>query len=167
VRALLIYSAPRLDHVIGCRDYIQTGMSNFRLEFEEGVDALGVAGTIYFKFLSVFSVKIRPGEDPTVRFGPLFAETTLKNAEDLKAYLKEQKEWVRETRGRFPTEMRIRMWWVVQKCIDLNFFDSSELKFLILWMDGCAEQIRDVVFTNPSEYPPFCTPPRGPLPISR
>lgn len=142
-------------------------MSNFRLEYEEGVDALGIAGTIYFKFLSLFSVKIRGEDECIVKFGSLFTNTSLRNAEDLKSFLKEQKEWVRETRGKFPTEMRMRLWWVVQKCLDLGLFTASEQKFIILWLDGCNEQIRDVVFTNPSEYPPTCTLPRGVFPACR
>ena len=164
MRALYFFT--RNNHAIGLAGIYKT-MSNFLLEYEEGIDALGVAGSIYYKYLSLFSVKLREGEDCIVRFGSLYTNTSLRNAEDLKSYLKEQKEWVRETRGKFPNEMRMRLWWVVQKCLDLGLFTPSEQKFLILWLDGCNEQIRDVMFTNPSEYPPACTPPRGVFPACR
>jgi hypothetical protein len=109
-------------------------------EYEEGFDTLGPAGAVFFKFFSLFSAK-----DDTVKFGRNIADDEVepKAVAEIRAYLKQQKEWVREER-RLPVEMSRRMWWIVEKIIEYGVFTSSDQKHIMIWLDICLDRI-----TNP------------------
>lgn len=106
-------------------------------EYEEGFDTLGPQGAVFFKFFSLFSAK-----DGTVKFGPKIIDGHLdpEIVGELRAYLKEQKEWIRTERRPF-REMTRRMWWLTQKIVEYGVFSSLEQKHVMLWLDTCLDQI--------------------------
>jgi hypothetical protein len=106
-------------------------------EYEEGFDTLGPQGAVFFKFFSLFSAK-----DDTVRFGRNIADDEIesKTVAEIRAYLKEQKEWIREER-RSPIEMSRRMWWIVEKILEYGIFTSSDQKHVMIWLDICLDRI--------------------------
>ena len=121
-------------------------MSELAKEYAEGFDALGHKGLVFYKFMSMISVKIREG-DALLKFGPNLSCNyfNLEHAECLRAYLKEQKEWIRvEGRNASPREMLARMWWVLQKMVDYGMWSIQDQKYIVYWYDTCTEQI-----TNP------------------
>ena len=121
-------------------------MSELTQEYAEGFDALGHRGLVFYKFMSMISVKIRE-EDALLKFGPNLTCTyfNVENAERLRAYLKEQKEWIRtEGRDAPAREMIARMWWVLQKMVDYGMWSIQDQKYIVYWYDTCTEQ-----FTNP------------------
>lgn len=106
-------------------------------EYEEGFDTLGPQGAVFFKFFSLFSAK-----EDTVKFGRniIDDEVEPKVVAELRAYLKEQKEWIREER-RPHHELSRRMWWIVEKIIEYGIFSSSDQKHVMIWLDICLDRI--------------------------
>jgi hypothetical protein len=99
-------------------------MNAIEEEFTSGVETLGFPGMVYYKFLSMFSVKVSKDDSPsTVSFGTL-VPATLDNetASTLRSYIKQQKEWLRNEKQTNKAEMRRRIWWVVQKILDYKLF---------------------------------------------
>jgi hypothetical protein len=94
----------------------------------------------------MFSVKVRE-EDALIKFGPLLTCTTtrIEDAERIRAYLKEQKEWIRQ-QGTTATsrDMLSRMWWTLQKMVDYGFWSIQDQRYIVYWHDTCADQ-----FTTP------------------
>lgn len=121
-------------------------MSDFHQEYQEGFDTLGDVSTIFYKFFSALSVKIR-GQEVEIRFGRgiVDEDVPLQTAEKFREYLKEQREWIREQgKDANPKELKRRLWWVVTKIIDLGIFTNSEQKSVMIWLDICLDMI-----TNP------------------
>ena len=117
-------------------------MSELSQEFAEGLEALGYKGLVFYKFINMVSVKIREDE-AIIRFGPTLAcsYSNLPNAELLRAYLKEQKEWIREQGAKAPhREMLRRMWWLLQKMIDFGIWSIQDQKYIVYWYDTSTEQ---------------------------
>jgi len=106
-------------------------------EYEEGFDTLGPHGAVFFKFFSLFSAK-----EDTVKFGRNIVDDEVEHkvVAEIRAYLKEQKEWIREER-RPPHEMRRRMWLIVEKIIEYGIFTSSDQKHVMIWLDICLDQV--------------------------
>lgn len=121
-------------------------MSELHQEYAEGLDALGPRGLVFYKFFSMVSVKIRE-EEALLKFGPNLTCTypNVENAERLRIYVKEQKEWIR-VQGRNATsrDMISRMWWLLQKMIDYGMWSIQDQKYIVYWYDTCTEQ-----FTSP------------------
>jgi hypothetical protein len=118
-------------------------MSSFQLEYEEGHDTLTDAGVVFFKFFSLLSVRIHGEDDISVRFGRNILDDTvsLDTAQKLKAFLKEQKEWIRGQGKRVSLlEVKRRMWWLVEKILELGIFTTSEQKHIMIWLDICLDQ---------------------------
>lgn len=117
-------------------------MSELSQEYAEGFEALGHNGLVFYKFMSMVSVKIRD-EEAHIKFGPLLTCTypNVGKAEILRDYLKEQKEWIREQgRGAPVREMIRRMWWLLQKMIDFGIWTIHDQKYIVYWYDTCVEQ---------------------------
>jgi hypothetical protein len=73
------------------------------------------------------------------------AYSDLNNAERLRTYVREQKEWIRTVgHNAIPREMISRMWWLLQKMIDFGMWSIQDQKYIVYWYDTCTEQI-----TNP------------------
>jgi hypothetical protein len=117
-------------------------MSELSQEYAEGYEALGHRGLVFYKFMSMVSVKIRE-EEALIKFGPLLTCTysNVPNAELLRSYLKEQKEWIREQGDKASVrEMTRRMWWLLQKMIDFGIWTIQDQKYIVYWYDTCTEQ---------------------------
>ena len=117
-------------------------MSELSQEYAEGYEALGHRGLVFYKFMSMVSVKIRE-EEALIKFGPLLtcSYSDLANAELLRSSLKEQKEWIREKGRSAPIqELTRRMWWLMQKMIDFGIWTIHDQKYIVYWYDTCTEQ---------------------------
>jgi hypothetical protein len=118
-------------------------MTDIHQEYEEGFDTLGDAGTIFYKFISGFIVRIR-GPEVDVRYGMNIqdADLPLAVAEKFRAYIKEQKEWIREQGKEVDVkEARRRMWWTVSKMLDMGIFAAEEQHVVIAWLNTCLTQL--------------------------
>ena len=114
-------------------------MNDIEAEYETGLEMLGFPGMVFFKFLSTFSVRL---SDPTCKvfFGAMSADVSHGRAETFRAYLKQQREWIRSGR-RETKEIRQRMWWIVQKVIDLEMFNEYGHRYIMFWHDSCDDQL--------------------------
>jgi hypothetical protein len=118
-------------------------MNAIEEEFTSGVETLGFPGMVYYKFLSMFSVKVSKDDSPsTVSFGTL-VPATLDNetASTLRSYIKQQKEWLRNEKQTNKAEMRRRIWWVVQKILDYKLFPERGQCYIMFWLDKCDDQL--------------------------
>ncbi len=106
-------------------------------EYEEGFDTLGTSGVVFYKFFSLFSAR-----EDTVKFSRRIVDDDVDTdvVAEFRAYIKEQKEWVREKR-QSPQEMKQRMWWIVEKIIENGIFSPGEQKHAMFWLDICLDQI--------------------------
>ena len=117
-------------------------MSDLAQEYAEGYEALGHNGLVFYKFMSMITVKIRD-EEALIKFGPILSCSyhNIAKAEHLRIYLKEQKEWIREQGSSAPIrEMTRRMWWVLQKMIDYGIWSIQDQKYIVYWHDTCTDQ---------------------------
>ena len=105
-------------------------------EYAEGLEALGPAGMVFYKFVSLFRAK---GHE--VSYGKLFthANADPEVVEDIRMWLKAQKEWVR-TRPHV-REMKHRMWWLVQSLMDRGLFDATAQRHILFWYDSCTDAL--------------------------
>jgi hypothetical protein len=120
-------------------------MNAIQEEYLSGIDMLGFPGMVYFKFLSMFSVRVSKDESPsTISFG-VTAPATLdqETASLLRSYIKEQKEWLRQEKRTNRTEMRQRIWWIVQKILDYKLFTEKGQCYMMYWLDKCDDQLID------------------------
>ena len=106
-------------------------------EYVEGFDTLGPQGAVFFKFFSLFSAK-----EDTVKFGRNIMDDEIdqKVVSEIRFYIKQQREWIREER-RPAHEMRRRMWCIVEKIIEYGLFSSSDQKHVMIWIDICLDKI--------------------------
>ena len=113
-------------------------------EYTEGLEALGEHGMVFYKFLSLFRVRIK-GEELSIRFGHNCVDEEdlkLEEVQQFKTYLQDQREWIRTTGKRAdPAELQRRMWWVVEKVIEFGFFTSSDQKTVMIWLDICLHRL--------------------------
>lgn len=113
-------------------------------EYREGMEALGEHGMVFYKFLSLFRVRIK-GEDVSVRFGHNCVDEDdlrLDEVQQFKTYIQEQRDWIKETGKKADTrELQRRMWWVVEKMIEFGFFTSSDQKTVMIWLDICLSRL--------------------------
>ncbi len=115
-------------------------MSLIQQEYDEIIDALGGPGAAFYKFFAAFSAK-----GNVIKMGTRISAVGLDEdvVSEFRAYIKMQKEWVREAR-RPPKEMEQRMWWMVCKLFDHDVFSISDHKYVMSWYSICSDQ-----FTNP------------------
>ena len=111
-------------------------------EYNEGLRALGEAGMLYYKCLSLFRVRTK---DLSIRFGHnIVDEEDLRLAElqTFKTYLDEQKQWIREIgRKADPKELKRRMWWLLQKMFEFGFFTASDQATIVSWCLATTSQM--------------------------
>jgi hypothetical protein len=105
-------------------------------EYTSGLELLGFHGMVYYKFLSMFRVK-----DGVITFGAMTdAVGKPENVGAFYTYLKQQKEWIKsEKHSR--QEIRQRLWWVVQKVLDLKLFNEYGHRYIMFWHDSCDDQL--------------------------
>lgn len=103
-------------------------------EYREGFETLGPAGMVAYKFFSLFRAK---GTD--ISYGTLFVHKNADPAvvEDIRAYLKAQKVWL--TTRPDVREMKLRMWWLVQKLMDHGLFSELGQRHIVFWYDSCTD----------------------------
>lgn len=114
-------------------------------EYQEGFDALGDIGTVFYKFFSLFSAKLY-SDRAEIRFGPNIVDEELPRdvVQKFREYLKEQKEWIREQGKKASKKEAIRrLWWVVEKMIEFGIFSSSEQKTVMIWLDICLDRVTE------------------------
>lgn len=113
-------------------------------EYREGLEALGEAGMVFYKFLSLFRVRIK-GDELSIRFGQNCLDEEDLKLEELslfKNYIQEQRDWIKEIGKKAdPRELQRRMWWVVEKMIEFGFFTSSDQKTVMIWLDICLDRL--------------------------
>lgn len=114
-------------------------MNPIEEEYLSGIETLGFPGMVYYKYLSMFSVKSN-----TISFGvtaPVTIDTD--TASTLRTYIREQKEWLRGEKQTNKAEMRRRIWWVVQKILDYKLFTEKGQCYMMYWLDKCDDQLLD------------------------
>ena len=114
-------------------------MNPIEEEYLSGIETLGFPGMVYYKYLSMFSVKSN-----TISFGvtaPVTIDTD--TASTLRSYINEQKEWLRGEKQTNKAEMRRRIWWVVQKILDYKLFTEKGQCYMMYWLDKCDDQLLD------------------------
>ena len=113
-------------------------------EYREGLEALGEHGMVFYKFLSLFRVRMK-GDERSIRFGQNCLDEEDLRTEDLqqfKDYIQEQRDWIKETGKKADAkELARRMWWVVEKVIEYGFFTSSDQKTVMIWLDICLSRL--------------------------
>ena len=113
-------------------------------EYTEGLEALGEHGMVFYKFLSLFRVRIK-GDELSIRFGHNCVDEDdlkLEEVQQFKTYLQDQREWIRAMgKQADPAELQRRMWWVVEKMIEFGFFTSSDQKTVMIWLDICLGRL--------------------------
>lgn len=105
-------------------------------EYDDGLETLGRREMVFYKFLSLFRAK---GTD--VSYGGLFTHANVdpEIVDDIRGWLKQQKEWVRSHPP--VREMTHRMWWLVQKLMDYKLFDGLGQRHILFWYDSCIDAI--------------------------
>ena len=108
-----------------------------QIEYEDGLETLGANGMVFYKFLSLFRAK---GHE--VSYGKLFVHNNIdpEIVEDIRVWLKAQKEWVRTTRPSAQA-LKHRMWWLVQKLMDNGLFDGTAQRHILFWYDSCTDAL--------------------------
>lgn len=116
-------------------------------EYREGMQALGHEGMVFYKFLSLFRVRIK-GAELSVRFGHNCVDEDdlkLEEVEQFKDYLQEQRDWIKQLGKKADAkELQRRMWWVVEKMIEFGFFTASDQRTIMIWLEICLNRL-----TNP------------------
>ena len=129
---------------------------DFTAEYKDFFENLGDAATYTYKFFDLFKVNLGNGEDEKgeklvkgsassalgrqgLHWGKDTSDDTLtvEQLREVKTYLKAQKQWVRkEQKNVKRKECRRRIWFLVQKLIELGAFTRGERREIILWMDN-------------------------------
>lgn len=120
-------------------------MNAIEEEYASGIETLGFPGMVYYKFLSMFQVKVSKDDSPsTVSFGIVTpANIDTESASTLRSYIKQQKEWLRQEKRTNRAEMRQRIWWIVQKLLDYKLFTEKGQCYMMYWLDKCDDQLID------------------------
>lgn len=105
-------------------------------EFDEGFETLGANAMIAYKFFSLFRAK-----GTEISYGKLFTHKSVdpEIVDDIRAWLKAQKEWLRTRPAK--REIELRMWWLVQKVTELGLFDALGQRHILFWYDSCTEAL--------------------------
>lgn len=120
---------------------------DFQVEYNEFLNGLGDHGAAFYKFFELF--KINLGDSPEegmsrgLHYGKQASDSSIsdENLKALKAYLKAQKSWLRkQEKNADKTECRRRIWFWVQKLIELGAFDRPTRRDITYWMDVCMER---------------------------
>lgn len=113
-------------------------------EYREGLETLGEHGMVFYKFLSLFRVRIK-GNELSIRFGQNCLDDEdlkMEELQEFKNYIQEQRDWIKETgKKAAPAELQRRMWWVVEKVLEFGFFASSDQRTIMIWLDICLSRL--------------------------
>jgi len=109
-------------------------------EYDEITDTLGGPGAAFYKFFASFSAK-----GSVLKFGGRVSAVGLDEevVNEFRAYIKTQKEWIRESK-RPLKEMEQRMWWMVCKLFEYDLFSIPDHQYVMKWYAICSDQ-----FTSP------------------
>lgn len=118
---------------------------DLQAEYKDFFEGLGEVGTFTYKFFDLFRVNLGNGEDEQgnklvkgLHWSKDTSDETLTDEQlkELKSYLKQQKSWIRKEQTRISaSECRRRMWFFVQKLLEMGAFTRGERREIILWMD--------------------------------
>lgn len=119
---------------------------NLQAEYKDFFDGLGDVATYTYKFFDLFRVNLGHGDGENgeklikgLHWSKDASEEELSDEQlrELKAYLKQQKSWLRkEQKAVKNTECRRRMWFFLQKLLEFGAFTRGERREMILWMDN-------------------------------
>jgi hypothetical protein len=119
---------------------------DLQVEYKDFFEGLGDVGTYTYKFFDLFRVNLGNGDGEKgeklvkgLHWSKDASEEDLsdEHLRELKSYLKQQKSWLRkEQKAVNPTECRRRMWFFLQKLLELGAFTRGERREMILWMDN-------------------------------
>jgi hypothetical protein len=119
---------------------------DLQAEYKDFFEGLGDVGTYTYKFFDLFRVNLGNGEGEHgeklvkgLHWSKDASEEELTDEQlrELKSYLKQQKSWLRkEQKAVKHTECRRRMWFFLQKLLELGAFTRGERREMILWMDN-------------------------------
>ena len=119
---------------------------DLQAEYKDFFDGLGDVGTYTYKFFDLFKINLGNGEDEKgnklvkgLHWGKDTSDEELTDDQlkELKNYLKQQKSWIRkEQRNIKASECRRRMWFFLQKLMEIGAFTRGERREIILWMDN-------------------------------
>lgn len=117
-------------------------------EYKDLQSELGDTAGAAYKFFSLFKVVLEESKDsePGLHWLAGFDKQVWDELEDddlrdLRRYLKETKAFLREKNKNVdPAECRRKMWFWVQKLMELAAFERSVRREIILWMDICDQR---------------------------
>jgi len=111
-------------------------MSLLQQEYDEIIDVLEGPGAAFYKFFSSFSAK-----GTVIKLGARIVSVGVDEdvVSEFRAYIKQQKEWIRESR-RPRKEMEQRMWWLLCKLMDYDVFSSRDHAYAVSWYQVCSDQ---------------------------
>ncbi len=121
----------------------------FQAEYKDFFEGLGDVGTYTYKFFDLFKVNLGNGVDDSSTKGNKLVkglhwskdcsdeELTDDQLKELKTYLKQVKSWIRkEQRSVKASDCRRKMWFFMQKLLEMGAFTRGERREIILWMDN-------------------------------
>lgn len=120
---------------------------DLQAEYDDFLTGLGDHGAAFYKFFDLFKISLgdAPEEGITrgLHYGKQASDSSLSDEQlrALKTFMKSQKTWVRkQQKGADKAECRRRMWFWVQKLIELGAFDRPTRRDITFWMDTCIER---------------------------
>lgn len=119
---------------------------DLQAEYKDFFEGLGDIGTYTYKFFDLFKVNLGNGEDEKgnklvkgLHWSKDASEEELTDEQlkELKAYLKQVKSWLRKEQKQVKSsECRRKMWFFLQKLLEMGAFTRGERREMILWMDN-------------------------------
>lgn len=111
-------------------------MSVIQQEYDEITDTLGGPGAAFYKYFAAFSAK-----GTSIKFGSRIeaANVDADTVAEFRAYIKGQREWIREAR-RPRKEMEQRMWWLLCKLMEYDVFSARDYAHAVSWYQVCSDQ---------------------------
>jgi hypothetical protein len=119
---------------------------DLQAEYKDFFEGLGTVGTYTYKFFDLFKVNLGDGVDNDgnklvkgLHWSKDCSEEELPDEQlkELKAYLKQVKSWIRKEQQTIKAnDCRKKMWFFMQKLLELGAFTRGERREMILWMDN-------------------------------
>jgi len=119
---------------------------DLQAEYKDFFEGLGDVGTYTYKFFDLFKVNLGEGVDNEgnkLVKGLHWSkdcsddELTDEQLKKLKTYLKQVKSWIlKEQKNIKASECRRKMWFFMQKLLEIGAFTRGERREMILWMDN-------------------------------
>ena len=119
---------------------------DLQAEYKDFFEGLGDVATYTYKFFDLFKVNLGEGVDEKgnkLTKGLHWSkdcsddELTDEQLKELKTYLKQVKSWIRkEQKSIKASECRRKMWFFLQKLLEIGAFTRGERREMILWMDN-------------------------------